>query len=117
MKIDKIVELIEGKVITYAKEYQDKEYYKAFACDLMSDCLAFVNEENCLLITGLINDQALRTAEMLDIDCIIFARGKKINNKMIDIARNSNMTLINTNLTIFEVSGILYQAGIKALKI
>lgn len=118
MKIIDIVQLIEGRLVTIPNEYiNGKEYLKAFACDLMSDCLAFVNDDNCLLITGLANQQALRTAEMLDIDCIIFARGKKINDEMLNLAKLNNMTLIATQYTLFEVSGLLYQAGILALKI
>jgi|SRR5690554_5968866 len=117
MKLDKIVNLIKGKVITHSKGKEIKEYLKAFACDLMSDCLAFINDDNCILITGLINEQALRTAEMLDIDCIIFARGKKASDKMIHLAKKNKITLITTHYTLFEVSGILYKKGIKALKI
>ncbi len=118
MKIKQMIDLINGKLVNdLTKEKMEKRYQKAFACDLMSDCLAFVNDEDCILITGLMNKQALRTAEMLDIDCIIFARGKKINDEMLEIAVHNNMTLITTHYTLFEVSGILYQAGIKALKI
>ncbi|QVK18725.1 transcriptional regulator [Mycoplasmatota bacterium] len=118
MKIIDIVQLIEGKLLTFPNQnINEKEYLKAFACDLMSDCLAYVNVDNCLLITGLANQQALRTAEMLDIDCIIFARGKKLSKEMLELAKENNMTLIATQYTLFEVSGLLYQAGILALKI
>lgn len=117
MKVSKIVELINGKIITQNPDNHDKEYLKAFACDLMSDCLAFVDDNNCILITGLINEQALRTAEILDIDCIVFARGKKLHDNMVNLAKINRMTLITTQYTLFEVSGILYQTGLKALKI
>lgn len=118
MKIKDIIQLIEGKLVTFPnKNMANKEYLRAFACDLMSDCLAFVNDEKCLLITGLTNQQALRTAEMLDIDCIIFARGKKLSVEMLELAKLNNMTLITTQYTVFEVSGLLYKAGILALKI
>ncbi len=112
-----LVKLINGKLVTYSEELENKEYLRAFACDLMSDCLAFLNDDHCILITGLINEHALRTALVLDIDCVIFARGKKVSEEMIDIAKLNRITLITTPLTLFEVSGILYQAGIKALKI
>lgn len=117
MKIEKIANLIQGKIITYVDELLDKEYLSAFACDLMSDCLAFINDDNCILITGLINEQALRTAELLDIDCVIFVRGKRISDDILNLAKKNKINLINTNLTLFEVSGILYQAGIAPLKI
>ncbi len=118
MKIVDIINLIKGNVLTFSdKESCEKEYLKAFSCDLMSDCLAFVNELNCILITGLTNQQALRTAEMLDIDCIIFARGKSLSEEMLSLGIENHMTLISTNHTVYEVSGILYQAGLLPLKI
>lgn len=117
MKIFDILKFINGKLITYENQYLAKDYTKAFACDLMSDCLTFIDDSNCLLITGLTNAQALRTAEMIDIDCIIFARGKKPNQEMVELAKNHQIMLISTDFTVYEVSGILYQAGILGLKL
>ncbi|NLG81700.1 MAG: transcriptional regulator [Bacilli bacterium] len=115
MKIKAISQLIQGESLTPLKE--NKDYLTAFACDLMSDCLAFINDPNCILITGLVNEQSLRTAEMLDIDCIIFVRGKLIPKEIIELGKKHSLTLISTKLTLFEVSGILYQAGIRPLQI
>ena len=47
----------------------------ACGCDLMSDVLAFVKNQ-ALLLTGLVNPQVIRTAEMMDIKVIVFVRGK-----------------------------------------
>lgn len=84
----------------------------AFASDLMSDVLT-VEKEDILLITGLANLQTIRTAEMADIRYIIFARGKSINNEIIQLATENNMVLITTPYSVFRVSGILYQLGIQ----
>jgi len=84
----------------------------AFASDLMSDVLT-VEKEDILLITGLANLQTIRTAEMADIRYIIFARGKNINNEIIQLATENNMVLITTPYSVFRVSGILYQLGIQ----
>ena len=43
---------------------------------MMSDVLAF-SKDHSILLTGLCNPQVIRTAEMLDIVCIIFVRGKR----------------------------------------
>jgi hypothetical protein len=50
----------------------------AFASDLMSDVLTLKND-NLVLITGLATLQTIRTAEMADINCIIFVRNKKVS--------------------------------------
>lgn len=117
MNINEIMKHINGEIKT-KKDHINliKDYTKAFACDLMSDCLAFVNE-NCILITGLTNNQSLRTAEMLDIDLIIIVRGKKPSLEMLELANEHHMTIMTTQYTMYETSGILYQAGIEALKI
>jgi serine kinase of HPr protein (carbohydrate metabolism regulator) len=113
MTVKEIVELIDGKVIcseertTIAVEY-------AFASDLMSDVLT-IEKENMVLITGLANLQAIRTAEMSDISCIIFARDKKIGEEMISLAKENNMILIESPHSIFYISGELYKAGIKSI--
>jgi len=71
--------------------------------------------ERTILITGLSTVQTLRTAEMSNIECIIFARGKKVTDEMISLAAENNISLITTPLTLFEVSGRLYGNGIKPI--
>ncbi len=60
----------------------------------MSDVLT-VNCDNLLLITGLANLQAIRTAEMSDIDCILFVRNKSVSPEMKSLAEELGITLIN----------------------
>ncbi|MCF8303996.1 MAG: hypothetical protein K9I94_12025 [Bacteroidales bacterium] len=85
---------------------------RAFASDLMSDVLR-LDEGDILLITGLANVQTIRTAEMSDIHCIVFARGKKVTPDMIDLAKENNMTLLECRYSVFKTCGLLYKAGIK----
>jgi len=86
----------------------------AFASDLMSDVLT-VEKDNLILITGLANLQTIRTAEMSDISCIIFARDKKIGNDIIDLAKENNIMLIESPHSVFHIAGELYKAGIKPI--
>jgi hypothetical protein len=114
MILGQVIDLIKGEVHTQIDVQQ--EYDTAFACDLMSDCLALIDKK-CLLITGLLNVQSLRTAEILDIDCIIFVRGKKPNHDLIVLATERNITLISTHLSMYETSGILYSNGLNGLQL
>ncbi len=111
MRIKEIVNIINGKVVC-GKELMDIDVQKGFASDLMSDVLT-LDTDNILLITGLANLQAIRTAEMSDISCIIFARNKKITQDMIDLAAENNMVLIECACSVFKTAGELYKAGIK----
>jgi len=88
----------------------------AFASDLMSDVLAFVTD-NALLITGLINPHVMRTAEMLDIPCIIFSRGKQPSDEMLEMADEIGITVLSTPMTSYQASGELYARGLSPTRI
>ena len=90
----------------------DSELCSACAADLMSDVMAFVKEK-VVLLTGLVNPQVIRTAELLDIYCIIFVRGKSPSRDMIEMAEESDIILCGTKLSMFIASGLLYEAGLK----
>jgi hypothetical protein len=113
MTIKEISRLIDGKVICCEERNSTNVEY-AFASDLMSDVLT-VENENMVLITGLANLQAIRTSEMSDIGCIIFARGKKIGEDMISLAIENKMILVESPHSLFHISGELYKAGVKPI--
>ena len=74
MTIERIKTLLDADVL-YGNNYLDSEVHYDFSSDMMSDVLAYA-DEHYALITGLCNPQVVRTAEMLDIVCIIFVRNK-----------------------------------------
>jgi predicted transcriptional regulator len=115
MTLKEIMAHVNGEVIA-CKESLDHEVNSAFGSDLMSDVLAYV-EENTLLITGLINQQVIRTAEMLDLKAILFVRGKVPCEEVIELAEEKEIVLMTTRHTLFTVSGILYKEGLKGLQI
>jgi len=79
------------------------------AADLMSDVLAFA-EPGCLLLTGLCNPQVIRTAEMADINAVMFVHGKAPTADTIALAESKSIPLLSTSLSMFEVCGRLYQS-------
>ncbi len=111
MTIKEISEIIDGTILC-CHEKQASQVEHAFASDLMSDVLT-VEKENVLLITGLANLQAVRTAEMSDISFIIFARNKKINSDIIALAKDTGIMLMESPYSVFKISGELYKAGVK----
>jgi predicted transcriptional regulator len=113
MTVREIAEIIDGTVICCGDKLSTTLEY-AFASDLMSDVLT-VEKENMILITGLANLQTIRTAEMSEISCIIFARDKKIGDDIISLAKENNMILIESPHSLFHISGELYKAGIKSI--
>ncbi|MDD6735112.1 MAG: DRTGG domain-containing protein [Clostridiales bacterium] len=89
----------------------EKDIHTACGCDLMSDVLAFVKDQS-LLLTGLINSQVIRTAEMMDIVAICFVRGKTPTEDVIELAREKGITLMHTSYPLYLACGKLYEKGL-----
>ena len=70
MKVYEIKEILDAEVIC-GEEFMDRDVFTACGSDMMSDVLAYVKDQSVLL-TGLVNPQVVRTAEMMDIICICF---------------------------------------------
>lgn len=115
MHLKYIQELIDAQVLAY-EQGLDLDIKTAFGSDLMSDVLAYV-EEDTLLITGLTNQQVIRTAEMLDLKAILFVRGKEPCKEVIELAEEKKILLMKTRESLFTVSGILYGNGLRGIKI
>ena len=111
MKIKDITEILGAEVICNS-EGLEREVCTACGSDMMSDVLAFVKEQAALL-TGLVNPQVVRTAEMMDMHCIIFVRGKRPTLDMIEMAEDRDMVMLCTDLEMFTSCGKLYAAGLK----
>jgi len=111
MKLKDVAEMLQGEVV-YGLDQLEKEVELGFASDLMSDVLT-VQKDNLILLTGLANIQALRTAEMSDISCIVFVRNKKVNAEMLKLGKESGIVLIECPCSMFKASGILFSNGLK----
>lgn len=112
MKLIDVKKILEATVLT-SSPWEEKEVYSAFGCDLMSDVLAFVKDQ-ALLLTGLVNPQVIRTAEMLDIGVVVFVRGKKPSEEMIELADKLGIIVLSTEKSLYLSSGLLFKEGLKA---
>ena len=110
MKICTIQELLHAEVLTGEERLGD-HVYSACGSDMMSDVLAYVKDQ-AVLLTGLVNAQVIRTAEMMDMICIVFVRDKRPTPEMIELARDSGLVLMATDKRLYEACGILYANGL-----
>ena len=115
MTIREVAGILNAKWIC-CEEEADTEIRYAFASDMMSDVLAHV-EEDTMLLTGLINSQSVRTAEMLDVPCLVFVRGKIPHQDTAQRARQIGLPTLLTTCSLFEACGRLYAAGMRACKL
>lgn len=113
MTLRTVVEIVNGKVMC-GEEQLDREVKMGFASDLMSDVLTLLADD-ILLITGLSNNQAIRTAEMSDIQQILFVRNKVPTKTMIDLAKAQGITVIVTAYSMFKSSGLLFENGLEPI--
>lgn len=100
-----------GARVLVGEELLDREVKSACGSDMMSDVLAF-SKDHSVLLTGLCNPQVIRTAEMLDIVCIIFVRGKKADETILEMARDRGLIVMETGHRMFSSCGMLYAAGL-----
>ncbi len=107
----KDVQDVLGARVLVGEDHLDREVRSACGSDMMSDVLAF-SKDHSVLLTGLCNPQVIRTAEMLDIVCIIFVRGKKPDETILKMAEERDLIVLETGHRMFSACGMLYQAGL-----
>ena len=120
MDLHDVLALLNAKQFNQECPRCIKEINYAFVCDLMSDALMLLKQmpshigAHGALVTGLVTNQALRTAEILDLETIIFVRGKTPTQSVIDLADEIGITLISTKLTMYKASGLMFTSGVKS---
>ena len=114
MTLNDIRKVLDAEVIA-GNESLDKEIGYAFAADLLSDVLAIARRgaDGALLITGNITLQVIYTADVVDLGAILFVRGKRPTESMIQLANQMQIPLLMTSYIMFETCGRLYQLGLK----
>lgn len=110
MKLYEVKEILDADVIV-GTEKLDMEVKTAFGADLMSDVLAFA-KPGSLLLTGLTNDQVIKTAATRNIAAIILVRGKQPSSEAINAAKELQIPILATKYILFETAGILYSKGV-----
>ena len=115
MKISTIKELLKADVIC-GEELLETDVNSACGSDMMSDVLAYVKDQ-AVLLTGLVNSQVIRTAEMMDMVCIVLVRSKLPTPEMIELARESGIVLMTTSKRMYEACGLLYSSGLVGNKV
>lgn len=117
MLLSDIKEVIKAEVLTGESDEQLKamDIHNACGSDMMSDVLAFVKDQS-LLLTGLVNLQVIRTAEMMDILAVCFVRGKTPPENLIELAKELGIVVLKTQYPMYTACGRLYGKGLEGRK-
>ena len=110
MYLKEVREILSATVLC-GEENMDLEVLSACGSDFMSDVLAYVKDQ-ALLLTGLVNPQVIRTADMMDMKCIVFVRGKMPDENMLALARDRGIVVMTTKERMYLACGLLYTNGL-----
>jgi len=86
---------------------------RSYCADLMSNVLSY-SIPNSLLITNLTNAQVVRTADVADIEAIVFCRARRPDPDTIALAARKKIPLLVTGLSMFDTCGRLYEKGLRS---
>jgi predicted transcriptional regulator len=110
MKLEAVRRILDCQVIAGADKLEE-EVGVGCGADLMSDVLAFI-KPNALLLTGLTNVQAVRTAEIAEVRAIVYVRGKLPDKDAVELAKEKGIVMLWTSLPMYESCGRLYAHGL-----
>lgn len=117
MLLSDVKEILKAEILTgeICGELSGIDIHNACGSDMMSDVLAFVKDQS-LLLTGLVNLQVVRTAEMMDIVAICFVRGKTPPQNLIELAKELGIVVLSTKFPMYTACGRLYRKGLEGRK-
>ncbi len=115
MTLHQIKEFLNAEVLTESSD-QNIDIKVAKASDLMSDVLRFSGPGK-LLLTGLTNTHVIRTCEIASICAVVFVRGKEPPGETVELGKKCNISILTTNLSMFESCGILFSKGLRGVPI
>ena len=111
MLLREVRSILHAEVLC-GEELLDTPVLAACGSDFMSDVLAYVKDQ-AVLVTGLNNPQVVRTADMMDMICIVFVRGKKPDGAILQLAVDRGIAVLATKLPMFAACGLLYEKGLR----
>lgn len=113
MHLSLIRDILQCEVLC-GEDQMDLGVITMMASDMMSDVLAFA-EPGALLVTGLINSQSVRTADIADAVAIVYIRGKRPDEATVALARQLSIPVLVTRLGMVDTCRMLSTAGLQGV--
>ncbi len=110
MKLDKILNEINLKQVYIADV--NREIESGYCCDLLSEVMGKA-KENSIWITVHSNLNVIAVAAMLEIAVVVIAEGHSVNDEFLKKAEMKGISVLETNENSFELTGQLYNLGIR----
>ncbi len=112
MKLDEVASVLRCELLSAADRDTELDVHYVVASDGMSEILAF-HCPHALMLTGLTNIQSVRTAVVADVHAIVYVRGKRPPEQVLQLAQDKGIPVLSTSLGMFDCCGLLHRAGLK----
>lgn len=100
-KLEPLIEALSAKAVHAPPGWEKREVGGVFASDLISDILV-TEGESILLLTSLLSDQVLRTADVIGAVAVVLVNHKHIPAALGKTAAKQGLPLFHTSLPKFE---------------
>jgi len=113
VRLHDVRDLLQCEVLTEGDDLTVDVQY-VVASDGMSEILAFAKSKE-LMITGLTNIQAVRTADIAGVSAVVFCRGKRPDTRVVEFAKKKKIPVFATRMVMFDICAVLYNKGLKGV--
>jgi hypothetical protein len=111
MKLDEITNKLGLQKVT--KYFgNDRVISGGYTSDLLSDVIANSKKDN-IWITLQTHLNIIAVASLKELSAIIIVLNKEIDKDTLEKAETENITILSTSMTAYQVSGKLYELGIR----
>lgn len=111
MTVKELAALIDAEILT-GETALDKEVKNGYSCDLLSWVMAH-GSDAMAWITVQTHMNVVAVATLHDMSCVIIPEGGRAEEDVVAKAAEEGVAILSCAKTAFQVSGILYAAGIK----
>ena len=111
MKVLEIMKILDADILVGENQLK-KNITGGGGADLMEDVLAAALK-SALLLTGVVSEQMIKTAITAGVGAVVFVRGKKPDEMILDLAFKNRLPVLLTRHTMFVSCGRLYVKGLR----
>ena len=108
----KVSELAEKTGLNSLNEYKDREVEGVYISDMVSDIITGA-KANGVLVTLQTHKSLIAAANLVDVAAVVFVRGKKPTQDVIELAEKAGIGLFVTDVDTWSFAMKLREIGIK----
>jgi predicted transcriptional regulator len=109
MKLSELAKKTDLKSINL---FTDKDFDSVYISDMVSDVIT-IGKPNALLITLQTHKSLIATGNLVDVAAIVFVKGKKPADDVIQLADKAGIALFVSDLDAWSMASKLFALGIR----